>query len=303
MTRASGPLRILREGSGDLQEHGDARGVVVGAGIGLAVLAAEVVEVGRDDDPLVLQHRVGPFELRPHVAAEDVVRDVGGDVLGERPVEEGLQAEAVEGFGDARPGLERVGPAPAGQLGRGESLDVGLEAVERRQGAGSAPARQIRAGMTSKARETRTSPGEMADRRATRPAAGERYSSMFGRLVPTRRWIVSRASLFKALLVLGASPASAVGAHRPRPRTGRTTCTGLTSRPRTPANGSVYQPLYDKWYLYPREQRIVPQIQGPYYRNFYGGQRILGHRHPHGYFHDWNKKKFYEGNHFTLDVF
>ena len=48
--------------------------------------------------------------------------------------------------------------------------------------------------------------------------------------------------------------------------------------------------------------RIVPQIQGPYYRNFYGGYRVLGCRHPHGW-HDWNKKRWYEGYHFYLDVF
>ncbi len=55
--------------------------------------------------------------------------------------------------------------------------------------------------------------------------------------------------------------------------------------------------------VYPREQRIVPQIQGPYYRNEYGGYRVFGiFRHPHGW-HDWNKKKFYEGYHFYLDVF
>ena len=73
--------------------------------------------------------------------------------------------------------------------------------------------------------------------------------------------------------------------------------------PQVPGNGFSYTSLHDGFYLYPREQRIVPQIQGPYYRNFYGGQRILGHRHPHGYFHDWNKKKFYTGYHFFLDVF
>jgi hypothetical protein len=72
--------------------------------------------------------------------------------------------------------------------------------------------------------------------------------------------------------------------------------------PQTPANGFTRAPLYDGFYLYPREQRIVPQIQGPYYRNFYGGYRVLGLRHPHGW-HDWNKKKFYQGYHFYLDVF
>ncbi len=73
--------------------------------------------------------------------------------------------------------------------------------------------------------------------------------------------------------------------------------------PQVPGNGFEYNPLYDKFYLYPRAQRIVPQIQGPYYRNFYGGKRHLGMRHPNGLFHDWNKKKFYQGNHFILDVF
>ncbi len=73
--------------------------------------------------------------------------------------------------------------------------------------------------------------------------------------------------------------------------------------PQVPGNGFEYNTLYDGFYLYPREQRIVPQIQGPYYRNFYGGYKVFGFpRHPHGW-HDWNKKKFYQGNHFALDVF
>ncbi len=73
--------------------------------------------------------------------------------------------------------------------------------------------------------------------------------------------------------------------------------------PQVPGNGVQSNALYDGFYLYPREQRIVPQIQGPYYRNFYGGKRILGMRNPHGLFHEWNKKKFYQGYHFFLDVF
>lgn len=72
--------------------------------------------------------------------------------------------------------------------------------------------------------------------------------------------------------------------------------------PQTPGTGYSNSALYDGHYLYPREQRIVPQIQGPYYRNYYGGYRVLGFRHPHGW-HDWNKKKFYQGYHFYLDVF
>jgi hypothetical protein len=73
--------------------------------------------------------------------------------------------------------------------------------------------------------------------------------------------------------------------------------------PQVPGNGFEYNALHDGWYLYPREQRIVPQIQSPYYRNFYGGKRVLGMRNPHGLFHDWNKKRWYEGNHFVMDVF
>ncbi len=72
--------------------------------------------------------------------------------------------------------------------------------------------------------------------------------------------------------------------------------------PQTPGNGFDYKPLYDGFYTYPREQRIVPQIQGPYYHNYYGGKRILGIRSPHG-FHDWRKKRWYKGYHFVLDVF
>ena len=72
--------------------------------------------------------------------------------------------------------------------------------------------------------------------------------------------------------------------------------------PQVPGNSMESRSLNDGFYLYPRDQRIVPQIQGPYYRNFYGGYRVLGSRHPHGW-HDWNKKKFYQGSHFVLDVF
>lgn len=72
--------------------------------------------------------------------------------------------------------------------------------------------------------------------------------------------------------------------------------------PQVPGNGFEYNSLYDGWYLYPREQRIVPQIQSPYYRNFYGGTRKFGHRHPNS-FHGLNKTKWYEGYHHALDVF
>jgi hypothetical protein len=74
--------------------------------------------------------------------------------------------------------------------------------------------------------------------------------------------------------------------------------------PQVPGNGLEYKALYDGFYLYPREQRIVPQIQGPYYENFYGGKLFLGHfRKPFMSHHGLNKTKFYKGYHYTLDVF
>jgi hypothetical protein len=74
--------------------------------------------------------------------------------------------------------------------------------------------------------------------------------------------------------------------------------------PQVPGNGFEYNGVYDGWYRYPREQRIVPQIQGPYYRNEYGGYRIFGlFRHNRSLIGDGRNKKFYQGSHFILDVF
>ena len=74
--------------------------------------------------------------------------------------------------------------------------------------------------------------------------------------------------------------------------------------PQVPGSGANYQQLYDGWYLYPRDQRIVPQIQGPLYRNFYGGKKD-GHwfGRVNNEHRDWTNKKWYKGHHFTLDVF
>ncbi len=75
--------------------------------------------------------------------------------------------------------------------------------------------------------------------------------------------------------------------------------------PQVPGNGFEYTQLHDKFYVYPRDQRIVPQIQGPLYHNFYGGKRHLGFRHPDGW-HEWNtgnSKRWYKGHHYILDVF
>jgi hypothetical protein len=113
---------------------------------------------------------------------------------------------------------------------------------------------------------------------------------------------VSRTSLLKAV-VLGLALTGVSGARSAQAQDWTDYLHWPYVPPQVPGNGFEYKALNDRFYLYPREQRIVPQIQGPYYRNFYGGQRILGHRHPHGLFHDWNNKKFYQGYHFFLDVF
>ena len=112
---------------------------------------------------------------------------------------------------------------------------------------------------------------------------------------------MTRRSLLKALVLAGSLAGLAGGSARAQDWTDYLHWPYVP--PQVPGNGHEYNALYDGFYLYPREQRIVPQIQGPYYRNFYGGKRHLGMRHPHGIFHDWNKKKFYQGNHFYLDVF
>jgi len=113
---------------------------------------------------------------------------------------------------------------------------------------------------------------------------------------------VSRSTIFKSLALslallgfAGAGPANAQDwtdyLHWPY------------TPPQVPGSGFEYNSLYDGYYLYPREQRIVPQIQGPYYQNFYSGQRRLGHRKPFMSVHGLNKTKFYQGYHYTLDVF
>jgi hypothetical protein len=73
--------------------------------------------------------------------------------------------------------------------------------------------------------------------------------------------------------------------------------------PQNVGSGFEYKSLNDGWYLYPKEQRIVPQIQGPFYRNYYGGTRQFGiHKYAEAH-HPWNKRRYYKGYHYFLDVF
>jgi hypothetical protein len=112
---------------------------------------------------------------------------------------------------------------------------------------------------------------------------------------------VSLRSSLKALVLFGAlAGLSSLGSARAQDWTDYLHWPYVP--PQVPGNGFEYRSLYDRYYLYPREQRIVPQIQGPYYRNFYGGKRHLGWRKPNDHF-EWNRKKFYQGYHHTLDVF
>ena len=86
---------------------------------------------------------------------------------------------------------------------------------------------------------------------------------------------MSRGSWLKAL-ALAVALVGLEGASRPRAQDWTDYLHWPYVPPQVPGNGFEYNGLYDGWYLYPREQRIVPQIQGPYYRNFYGGYRVLG---------------------------
>jgi len=73
--------------------------------------------------------------------------------------------------------------------------------------------------------------------------------------------------------------------------------------PQAQGSGFEYKGLYDGYFVYPREQRTVPQIQGPFYRNYYGGTRKAGiHKYAES-FHPWTKRRYYQGHHYALDVF
>ncbi len=85
-------------------------------------------------------------------------------------------------------------------------------------------------------------------------------------------------------------------------RIGPTICTGPMFRPRSPAVVPTTRGCTTNSTSTPKNSESSPRIQGPYYRNYYGGKRIFGLRHPHGW-HDWDKKKYYQGHHFILDVF
>ena len=124
------PLRRLgrqRQRPGDLEHHRDARRVVVGAGEEDAPPDAQVVEMGRHDDPLVAQRRVGAEEPGADVAAEDFAGRALDDRLGVRAVEERLELQAAERLDQVFGGLPPPLAPTALELGGGEREDLGPE--------------------------------------------------------------------------------------------------------------------------------------------------------------------------------
>jgi hypothetical protein len=125
------PLRLfgpLDERSGDLQHHRDARGVVVGPGIQDALLDAQVVEVGRHDDPLVAQGRVGADQAGADVAAKDLAGLKAGDRLRVFLFEERFELQGAKRLDQVRGGLAPPFAAPAFERGGGEGRDLLAEA-------------------------------------------------------------------------------------------------------------------------------------------------------------------------------
>ena len=98
-------------------------------------------------------------------------------------------------------------------------------------------------------------------------------------------------------------PCLACRASRPGSGLDRLHALAVQSAPESGRRSRLQGPRHDGWYLYPKEQRIVPQIQGPFYRNYYGGTRKAGMHHYAEALHPWYKRKFYQGHHYILDVF
>ena len=146
------PHRLLaREHARELEHHGHAAGVVVGARVDLPLVAgvrvgpaaAEVVVVRRDDGRLSLPVGAGAGHVPDHVPRLDgaAVRPLRHREALEpgAPVAAGPQAAGLEAAGDVAGGLVEAGRAQPAALerGRGEPGDVALERLareDRRQG-------------------------------------------------------------------------------------------------------------------------------------------------------------------------
>lgn len=119
---------------GDFEQHGDAGGVVIGAGEDFTAPNAKVVVMGREDDDFVSELGVRAGEDGPKVAPHDTflavlvgignVLDVpGGAALLAR--EHGLEPGVLEMFEDVLGGGVRVAPRATLLIGGGEIFDMG----------------------------------------------------------------------------------------------------------------------------------------------------------------------------------
>ncbi len=129
-------LLLQGEALGDLEEHGDAAGIVVRPRIELPVADAQVVEVGTEDNPLVRQCGVGSRQHGGDIAADEtlvsvlVVADQPGDRLKIGGAERRRQLEPLEGCRQVPGCAGGTGPGAAHELGGGQAVDMRLEFVD-----------------------------------------------------------------------------------------------------------------------------------------------------------------------------
>src|SRR5207247_2812338 len=102
----------LADATGHLEDHGDARGIVIRAREELAAPDAQVVEMGRHDHPLIAQLRVGAAEQGPDVAADPGAGLVARDGLGVLALEQALELEPAELLDEIGGRLVSPGSAP-----------------------------------------------------------------------------------------------------------------------------------------------------------------------------------------------
>ena len=86
----------LSDRAGDLEHHGDARSIVIGAGIETAVAHAQVIEMRRQDDPFILEDGIAAAQPCADVVADDGSRLFARDGLQEVAVEKRFELQSTE---------------------------------------------------------------------------------------------------------------------------------------------------------------------------------------------------------------
>ena len=119
--RLGAGLGRLDERPGHLEHHGDARGVVVGPGVEDAAPDAQVVVMGRDDDPLVAHRGVGPDAAGPRRCALDRPGSSPGIACSYWPSKRGSSLRARNSSTRCAAALPPPSPATALVLGRGQA--------------------------------------------------------------------------------------------------------------------------------------------------------------------------------------